>query len=262
MNLQIRDLLAEEDSSALAARMRAAVQDEPLSIVKVATIVATAEGAWPTTAITRACREELDMLDDADRGALTDELQECLLGPHVDQALTWLQEIGFVAKLLPELEATVNLAQEPGRHHKDVWEHTKLVVKQAVRRPSVRWAALFHDIGKVPTRTFTSSGVHFHGHAEVGARMFDKMCRRWVFPRSLRTQIRFLIRHHLRAAQYGEDWTDSAVRRFYREMDVALRDVLDLSRADITSKRPRAPAPAPVSDLLFGRENRQAESRG
>ena len=82
---------------------------------------------------------------------------------------------GILPVLFPELAATVDLVQETGRQHKDVWAHTKQVVRQTVRRPLVRWAALFHDIGKVPTRTFTDEGVHFHGHAEVGARMFDRM---------------------------------------------------------------------------------------
>jgi poly(A) polymerase len=143
-----------------------------------------------------------------------------------------------VPALLPELEATRDLAQEAGRRHKDVWEHTKLVVRQAVPRPAVRWAALLHDIGKVPTRTFTENGVHFHGHAEVGARMFDKIVRRIPFERSMRQKIRFLIKHHLRSNQYSESWSDSAVRRFAREMGIHLHDLLDLSRADITSRRP------------------------
>jgi poly(A) polymerase len=139
---------------------------------------------------------------------------------------------------LPELSATVDLAQEAGRRHKDVWEHTKQVVKQSVRRPAVRWAALLHDIGKVPTRTFTRNGVHFHGHAEVGARMFDKVVQRLPFEKEQRQKVRFLIKHHLRSNQYSDGWTDSAVRRFHREMGPHLDDLLDLSRADITSKRP------------------------
>src|SRR6185436_14915292 len=90
----------------------------------------------------------------------------------------------------------------------------------------------------VPTRTFTEDGVHFHGHAEVGARMFDKIHARFAFARDERQTIRFLIKHHLRTNQYGEKWTDSAVRRFHREMAAHMTDLLDLSRADITSKRP------------------------
>jgi poly(A) polymerase len=80
--------------------------------------------------------------------------------------------------------------------------------------------------------------VHFHGHAEVGARMFDRIHGRFAFARDERQTIRFLVKHHLRTNQYSDQWTDSAVRRFHREMFAHMTDLLDLSRADITSKRP------------------------
>jgi poly(A) polymerase len=231
-------LLDTADSADVAARVRAYVQDDPVAVLRIATAIAENSGQWPADCVTRACREEVALLEDAEPGAVVDELGRMLLGRDVDEALQWLHAIGAVALLLPELAATVDLAQEAGRRHKDVWEHTKTVVKQAVRRPAVRWAALLHDIGKVPTRTFTKNGVHFHGHAEVGARMFDKIGRRLPFEPALRKKVRFLIKHHLRSAQYDETWTESAVRRFHREMEDHLTDLLDLSRADITSKRP------------------------
>jgi poly(A) polymerase len=59
-----------------------------------------------------------------------------------------------------------------------------------------------------------------------------------LFEVSLFDSVRFLILHHLRASQYGGDWTDSAVRRFAREMGAHLDDLFCLSRADITTKRP------------------------
>ena len=126
--------------------------------------------------------------------------------------------------------------------HKDVWKHTKQVVRQAVPRTEVRWAALLHDIGKVKTRRIAPDGeVHFFGHAEVGAVMFEKMQRRIPLFRGedqLAGSVHFLILHHLRASQYDSSWTDSAVRRFAKEMGVGLCDLLDLSRADITTKSP------------------------
>lgn len=231
-------LLDTADTADVAARVRAYVQDDPIAVLRIATAIAENHGQWPADCVTRACREEVALLEEADPAAVVDELGQMLLGRDVDHALQWLHTIGAIALLLPELEATVDLAQEAGRRHKDVWEHTKTVVKQSVRRPIVRWAALLHDIGKVPTRTFTKNGVHFHGHAEVGARMFDKIARRLPFEPAMRKPIRFLIKHHLRSAQYDESWTESAVRRFQREMDPHLIDLLDLSRADITSKRP------------------------
>jgi poly(A) polymerase len=99
---------------------------------------------------------------------------------------------------------------------------------------------LLHDIGKVRTRRIDANDeVHFFGHSEVGAAMFRKrVASRLGFDGELFDRIYYLILHHLRASQYDRDWTDSAVRRFAREMDAGLTDLLDLSRADITTKRP------------------------
>jgi poly(A) polymerase len=231
-------LLDTEDAADTLIRVRARIHEDPITILRIATAIAESRGQWPVDAVTSACRDSVALLGQAPGAQVVAELEQTLLGRDVDEALQWLHVVGAVALFLPELAATVDLVQEAGRKHKDVWEHTKQVVKQSVRRPEVRWAALLHDIGKVPTRTFTSKGVHFHGHAEVGARMFDRIARRLPFEHSLRRTIRFLIRHHLRSAQYETSWTDSAVRRFSREMDPYLIDLLDLSRADITSKRP------------------------
>ncbi len=92
------------------------------------------------------------------------------------------------------------------------------------------------------TRSISPEGeVHFFGHAEVGARMFDRIDRRVpLFTRdhALKESVRFLILHHLRASQYDASWTDSAVRRFAKEMGGSLEDLFCLSRADITTKRP------------------------
>ncbi len=168
-------------------------------------------------------------------------LDRLVMASDAEAGLDALLEAGALSALLPEVQAMVGFGDGEWRH-KDVWKHTKQVVRQAVPRLEVRWAALLHDIGKIKTRSISPDGeVHFFGHAEVGARMFDRMGRRLpLFSReeSLNTTIRFLILHHLRASQYEASWTDSAVRRFAREIGDSLDDLLCLSRADITTKRP------------------------
>ncbi len=168
-------------------------------------------------------------------------LDRVIMGDYPELGLDALLTSGLLDTLLPEVKAMVGFGDGEWRH-KDVWKHTKQVVAQAIPRLDVRWAALFHDIGKVKTRTISPEGeVHFFGHAEVGARMFDKLERRerlFAIDGSLRSEIRFLVLHHLRASQYDGKWTDSAVRRFAREMGGNLDALLCLSRADITTKRP------------------------
>lgn len=168
-------------------------------------------------------------------------LDRLMMSTDAEAGLEALHESGALEAILPEVQAMVGFGDGEWRH-KDVWKHTKQVVRQAVPRLEVRWAALLHDIGKIKTRSISPDGeVHFFGHAEVGARMFDKLDRRVsLFSKddALKSTIRFLILHHLRASQYDASWTDSAVRRFAREMGGSLDGVLCLSRADITTKRP------------------------
>ena len=167
-----------------------------------------------------------------------EHMDRLLTSKHPEPGLDAVESVGCLDAWLPEVAAMVGFGDNEWRH-KDVWLHTKQVVKQSVPRIEVRWGALLHDIGKPKTRRIDDRGnVTFHGHAEVGAAMFRKrVAERLGFEGDQRERVHFLILHHLRAAQYDEDWTDAAVRRFYNQMTDGLRDLLDLSRADITTKR-------------------------
>jgi poly(A) polymerase len=166
-------------------------------------------------------------------------LDALLVSRHADVGLEVLLEVGFIGALFPELAKIVGFGD--GESHKDVWRHTKQVVIQCLPRLAVRWAALFHDIGKPRTRSVAPDGaVHFFHHAEEGARMFERLDRRlglFADDPDLGIEIQFLILHHQRAHQYEEEWTDSAVRRFARDVGGALDDLMALSRADMTTKR-------------------------
>lgn len=188
---------------------------------------------WGREKVTRADLAQLETSE------VRQHLDAILLGRRADVGLLLLWEAGVLDVLFPELIALVGFG-EGEAYHKDVWRHTLRVVIQSVPRLSVRWAALFHDIGKPATRSMDPNGVvHFLHHAEVGARMFDKIARRErLFPDAeLREQVRFLIYHHQRAHQYDESWTDSATRRFAREIGPSLSDLFALSRADMTTRR-------------------------
>jgi poly(A) polymerase len=199
-----------------------------------------AEGKASPVAV-RASVEDYLELARIDGKALRSRLDRVVMGEDPESGLDALLEGGALDALFPEVQAMVGFGDGEWRH-KDVWKHTKQVVRQAVPQLEVRWASLFHDIGKVKTRSISPDGkVHFFGHAEVGTRMFDKLDRRlplFTPEPALKDTVRFLILHHLRANQYDPSWTDSAVRRFARELGAHLGELLCLARADITTKRP------------------------
>jgi len=212
--------------------------DSPEALLDVAAEISVA-GTPPPAELTEAARVAAPMAAQIAPPRARAGIEAVIMGKALEVGLQWMHDAGLLAVLMPELEATVDFSQEAGRRHKDVWEHTKQVVRQSVPKPAVRWAALLHDIGKVPTRVLLPDGrVTFHRHAEVGARMWDPIGRRLAFDKPDRQKIRFLILHHLRANAYEPAWTDAAVRRFDHEMGETLDELLDLSRADVTSRRP------------------------
>lgn len=184
-------------------------------------------------------RPSLDELRAIPLSVFREQMDRLLLGRNTEIALDCLLAMGVLDTWLPEVATMVGFGDGEWRH-KDVWKHTKQVVKQSVPRIAVRWGALLHDIGKPKTRSIEPNGeVHFFGHSEVGAAMFRKrVARRVGIEGELYDRVHYLILHHLRASQYDRGWTDSAVRRFGKEMGDGLVDLLDLSRADITTKRP------------------------
>ena len=132
-------VLALPDGADTLARVLELVQADPVAIIDIAAEIAEERGAWPVDAVTQAAHDESASILEADRVRVRDAIGRMLMGRDVDQALEWLQQVGVLPRLFPELSATVDLVQESGRQHKDVWAHTKQVVRQAVRRPRAQW---------------------------------------------------------------------------------------------------------------------------
>lgn len=173
-------------------------------------------------------------------------IDETLVGPYPGAGLELLLKSGAFYALLPELEAMRNLGDDPeAALHKDVWEHTKLVVAGTPAQLELRWAALMHDIGKSRTRRVDHRGrVTFHNHDVVGAQMVDRIEKRlrlFADDTSLLVTVRSLVLNHLRPAGYKQSWSDSGVRRLLSDLG-GMRNferLMALSRADLTTKNAR-----------------------
>ena len=174
----------------------------------------------------------------ASRPLLRDALTQALVGQRPARALQLLHQTGHLSYLLPEVTALVGFHKSSRHHHKDVWDHTKQVVKQTIPSPIIRWAALLHDIGKTYTRSYEPGGkVHFLRHDDLGAYMSEGVMSRLWFAADDAARVRRLVLYHLRPGLYTRGWNDSAIRRFTHETHGFLDDLLHLARADVTTKR-------------------------
>ncbi len=168
---------------------------------------------------------------------IRDEMTKLLLGSHVEAALRNLMQKEIINYFIPELVPLKNLHEDSRLHHKDVWMHTVKVVNNCPLDEKIRWAALLHDIAKPYVRTIDAKNVHFYRHEDLGAKMAWGILTRLRFSNQDRRHICFLISKHMRANLYTSLWTDTAVRRFASKMGDKLSDVLNISKADITSHK-------------------------
>jgi poly(A) polymerase len=141
-------------------------------------------------------------------------------------------------EFLPEISA-MRLEQDPIHRHKDVLTHTFAVVAKTRPERTVRLAALLHDVGKPKTRSIGPSGVSFHHHEVVGARMARDRLRALKYSNEDVDAVSKLVYLHLRFHTYRMGWTDSAVRRFVRDAGDLLDELIELTRSDCTTRNER-----------------------
>ena len=258
------------------------MRDDPLRMlraVRFETTLSRPEKPFAlTTDLEAAIRENAHWLGSISAERIRDEFEKVLRSENVSSGLRSLVRLGLMPFIVPEFMETVEVEQEAEFHHKDVFEHTLIVVSSVAPDPILRKAAFFHDIGKPRTLVYehrcTYCGakstqntphegeceacgartiqrkIHFYGHENVGAAIARRAMQRLAYPRDDVDAVAHLVAHHMRPMGYavGRDpWSDSAVRRFVRDTyldrgDRVLADVdmlLKLARADITGSAPR-----------------------
>jgi poly(A) polymerase len=258
------------------------MREDPLRMlraVRFETTLSTPEKPFAMTLdLEEAIRENAHWLESISAERIREEFERILLSDNVALGLRTLVRLGLMPYVVPEFMETVNVEQEAELHHKDVFEHTLIVVSNIEPDPILRKAAFFHDIGKPRTLVYehhctycgakSTKGeagegecercggrtipkrIHFYGHENVGAGIARRAMRRLAYPNDEVDAVAHLVANHMRPYGYaaGRDpWSDSAVRRFIRDAYLARGDrkltdvdmLLKLARADITGSAPR-----------------------
>ncbi len=140
----------------------------------------------------------------------------------------------ILAAVIPELEPLIGFDQRSPHHAYDLYTHVAHVVENVPGQLPLRWAALLHDIGKIPcfTRDETGRG-HFYGHAGVGGEMADQVLKRLKAPTSLRQQAVMLIEKHMTRLEPEKKLLRRRISQLGWETVEAL---LSLQEADMGSK--------------------------
>lgn len=188
----------------------------------------------------RSIERQSSKLQKISRERIRDEMNKLLLSPHPARGVDLLVELDLMRWIIPEVLELRGVSQQPQPRSvstKDVYTHVLRVIERSSPRLATRWSALLHDIAKPRTKSVEDNKVHFFQHEDVGAHMARDILKRLHFDRDFIESISLLVRLHMRANAYTAEWTDGAVRRLMLESGHTLSDLLDLSRADITSYR-------------------------
>jgi poly(A) polymerase len=203
---------------------------------------------------------------------LREELVRILALPGSAASIRYLDKLGLLTAIIPELEELKG-AKQPKEHHWDVFNHSVETVATAEfllreskwkygkedlltvtpwseaikwhfdeevssgsnRRLLLKLSALMHDIAKPATRTVDETGrTRFLGHGKEGAAIAVAVLERLRFSSRETRLVENLIYHHLRPAQMANNGlpTSRAVYRYFRDTEGAGIDILFLALAD------------------------------
>jgi len=239
------DLLAQRITTPGAPEV--SFGDDPLRMLRAARFTSQL-GFIVAEPTVQAMRELAPRLEIVSVERIADELGKLLRTDDPTPGIRLLVETGIAQLVLPEIPA-LRLEIDEHAHHKDVYEHSLIVLQQAIeleksRHPGeapdlvLRLAALLHDIGKPATRKIEPGGVvTFHHHDVVGSKLAARRLRALRFDNDTIAAVSRLIELHLRFFGYTDGaWTDSAVRRYVRDAGDQLERLHILTRADVTTR--------------------------
>jgi poly(A) polymerase len=207
--------------------------DDPLRMLRVIRFYAKYKWKVPGYII-KALKANASQINNISAERISAELDKMLMTSSPDKAIKLLKITDLLHHIIPELKQSIKMTQN--RHHKmDVFGHTLDVLKKTQPVLIQRLMGLFHDIGKVTTRSVTPTGIHFYGHEDAGSEIAEKIMRRLKYPTEIIQAVKLGVENHMKLKHGGDttvDLTDKTLRKFTTEVGNQLENILNLIHAD------------------------------
>jgi len=200
-----------------------AFSDDPLRMLRAFRFSALLDFTIvPETLRAIAARANLIDLSAVER--IRYELDQLVMSPRAYRGIEQMKTAGLLEWVFPELYEGDGVDQ-PSFHHLDVMQHNMMTLgcmEKVINQPEqffpqdvetiteylsdsttnmlLKWASLFHDVGKPVTREVLSEKddrITFYGHDEEGARKFVVFAERLKWGRNNRQRVSRLISMHM-----------------------------------------------------------------
>lgn len=158
--------------------------------------------------------------------------------PGIDKGFIFLKKIGFLKKIIPELDALEQINQSE-KHHAEgnVWNHTLMVVKNILKNKENRFiylmAGLYHDIGKLETTSWNNKNddISSYNHENIGAHRLNYYIK-GLIPNKEFYQIYALVKNHMLDPQEFKPITCREKARIFHNYCINWKMIMDLRLAD------------------------------
>jgi len=241
--------------------------DDPLRLLRGYRLAATLEFAIERETEDEI-KEKVDLIKGTARERVRDELFKILSTSQSYQCIRRLHKVGLLSRIIPEIEM---MKEKPENyyHREGLWGHSLETLKsleeilaslaklfpgmsrkimahfaekifgEVERKSLLKWAAIFHDIGKPKTIKREEGRVRFFGHEEAGTSLVIEIMERLKFSNKAIKITARIVEHHMRPGNLSEalQLTDRAIHRFFRDLSEEGVDTLLLSLADRYSYR-------------------------
>lgn len=163
------------------------------------------------------------------------ELVKLMVSPHPDY-LREAYKSGITKIFFPEFDRAMETEQNHPHHCYSVGEHTLHSLAMIEPDKVLRLTMLLHDIGKPASLSLDEDGTtHFHGHAQISAKMAHDILRRLKFDNDTINRVCKLVLYH----DYGNDMEPNlrTLRRTVNKIgQEAFPSLFLVKRADILAQ--------------------------
>ena len=164
-----------------------------------------------------------------------DELSKILMGKFVKKAFIEMKKLRVLEMIIPEFYYAYNFDQNNPDHPDDLFNHIIKVIHLCDYDLVTRFAALFHDLGKINVKIIDAKGIfYFYGHEKESALIAEEELKQLKASNDFINSVKTIVKNHMLIYQ---DVSDKTLKKLIIEMEEKnLKRLFNLFSADLNSK--------------------------